>query len=200
MDGFARLKSRLKENAPIDPIHRRRLELVRMVLAGPDPASIADDPEGREVLSDLIDRYAGLDPITQRDLALIALPMASREENALMINAIQRTSSIVVQNSIREGFGLTVTEAMWKGVPVLSNRQAVGPRQQIRDGLDGCLLDDPTDVEQLATTMESMLGSPASRDAWGRAARRRAHNEFLIFTQLDRWLRLMGQTVRERRA
>ncbi|MEX2584155.1 MAG: glycosyltransferase [Gemmatimonadota bacterium] len=199
MEAFALLKSTLPAVESLDPIHRRRIELVRLVLGGPDPASIADDPEGVEVIEELIARYTELDPLTQRDLALIALPMKSRDENALMINAIQRTSSIVVQNSIREGFGLTVTEAMWKGVPVLSNRKAVGPRQQIRDGLDGCLIDDPEDPEQLAHTLDRMLATPHDRDSWGRSARRRAHDHFLIFTQLDRWLRLLGDVVREGR-
>jgi trehalose synthase len=200
IDGFALLKGRLQQSRSIDPVHQRRLELVRLVLAGPDPDSIADDPEAVEVLSGLMERYDTLDALTQRDLALVTLPMASREENALMINAIQRTSSIVVQNSIREGFGLTVTEAMWKGVPVLSNRQAVGPRQQIRDGLDGCLIDDPNDPEQLAEQMDLMLAQPEVRDRWGRSARRHAHQEFLIFTQLARWLRLLGETVGGKRA
>jgi len=197
MEGFVSLKLRLRDGAPIEPLHRRRLELVRLVLAGPDPSSIADDPEGMEVLEDLIQRYRSLDPFVQRDIALITLPMHSREENALMANAIQRTSSIVVQNSIREGFGLTVTEAMWKGIPVLSNRFAVGPRQQIRHGLDGCLIDDPTNPAELASTMDAMLSDPKQRDAWGRSARRRAHQEFLIFTQLERWLRLLGDVARD---
>ncbi|MEX2570210.1 MAG: glycosyltransferase [Gemmatimonadota bacterium] len=196
MEGFARLKMRRDDDSGIDQLHHRRLELVRLVLAGPDPASIADDPEGVEVFNELVQRYQELDSVTQRDIAFLALPMDSRDENALMINAIQRTSSIVVQNSIREGFGLTITEAMWKGVPILSNRFAVGPRQQIRDGLDGCLIDDPRDADQLAHTMETMLASPDRRDAWGRSAQRRAHEQFLIFSQLDQWLRLLGEAVR----
>lgn len=200
MAGFARLKTRLFRDGTTDPVAHRRLELVRLVLAGPRQDSIADDPEGVEVLGDLVERYRALDPMTQRDLALLILPMESRDENALMINAIQRTSSIVVQNSIREGFGLTVAEAMWKGIPVLSNRRAVGPRLQVRDGIDGCLIDDPTDPEALADVLRTMLAASADRDRWGRSARRHAHQEFLIFTQLERWLQLLADTVRRRSA
>ena len=88
-------------------------------MAGPDPSSIQDDPEGKRVLEDLCATYCALDADVQRDIILLALPMSSRKRNALMVNALQRCSAIVVQNSHREGFGLTVTEAMWKGVPVL---------------------------------------------------------------------------------
>ncbi len=200
MTAFARLKTRLWSDGTTDPVEHRRLELVRLVLAGPRQDSIADDPEGVEVLGDLVERYRSLDPMTQRDLALLILPMGSRDENALMINAIQRTSSIVVQNSTREGFGLTVTEAMWKGIPVLSNRRAVGPRLQVRDGLDGCLIDDPTNPDALAEVLRAMLAAPRDRDRWGRSARRHAHQEFLIFTQLERWLQLLADTVRGKHA
>jgi trehalose synthase len=200
MEAFARIKTRLWRNHVTDPVHHRRLELVRMVLAGPRPGTIADDPEGVEVLEDLVERYCKLDPMTQRDLAIVTLPMESVDENALMTNAIQRTSSIVVQNSIREGFGLTVTEAMWKGIPVLSNRRAVGPRLQVRDGIDGCLIDDPTDPEALADVLRTMLAASGDRDRWGRSARRHAHQEFLIFTQLERWIQLLVELVRKRSA
>ena len=200
MDAFALLKENLRADPPPDPLDRRRLELARLVLAGPDPASVSDDPEGLEVLEDLAERYRAYPADVQRDVAVLALPMASRQENAMMVNAIQRTSSIVVQNSLREGFGLTVTEAMWKGLPVLSNRRAVGPRQQIRDGLDGCLVDDPRDVVSLARAIRDMLGEPRRREAWGRSAQRRAQEQFLVFSQLDSWLRLLAETVRGRAA
>lgn len=191
MRAFARLKASIPENGASDRQHRRRLNLVRLVLAGPDPSSVADDPEGLEVLEELKSVYGGLDPDVQRDIALVALPMDDRKQNALMVNALQRTSSVVVQNSVREGFGLTVTEAMWKGIPVLSNTQACGPRQQVRDRLDGRMVDAPTDEAALARTLDQMLAAPDEREAWGRSARRRAYDEFLIFTQLRRWFRVM---------
>ncbi len=102
MRAFARLKAEARGNGNDDDrIHRRRLDLVRLVLAGPDPSSVADDPEGMEVLEELKSTYGSLEPEVQRDVALVALPMDSRHDNALMVNAIQRTSSIVVQNSAR---------------------------------------------------------------------------------------------------
>lgn len=200
MDAFALMKSRGVDHGDTDELARRRLELARLVLVGPDPASVADDPEGREVLDELIRKYREMDPAAQHDVALLALPMTSVSENALMVNAIQRTSTVVVQNSLREGFGLTVTEAMWKGVPVLSNRRAVGPRLQIRDGVDGCLIDDPRDVEALAGALERVLGDPEARARWGRSAQSRVHEQFLIFHQVEGWMRLCADTVRQHQA
>lgn len=192
MKGFARLKADARSSGNNnDRTHRRRLALVRLVLVGPDPSSVADDPEGQEVLEELKAAYADLEPEVQRDVALLTLPMESRRDNALMVNAIQRTSSIVVQNSLREGFGLTVTEAMWKGIAVLSNYQACGPRQQVRDDLDGRMITDPTDEVDLARTLDAMLRAPEKRDAWGRSGQRRVYSEFLIFTQLRRWFRVL---------
>jgi trehalose synthase len=189
---FAQLKAGARNNGnDTDRIHRRRLDLVRLVLVGPDPSSVTDDPEGQEVLEDLKGEYAGLEPEVQRDVALLTLPMESRRDNALMVNAIQRTSSVVVQNSLREGFGLTITEAMWKGIPVLSNYQACGPRQQLRDDLDGRMITDPTDEAALARALDGMLRAPDKRDAWGRSGQRRVYSEFLIFTQLRRWFRVL---------
>lgn len=194
MDAFVRLK-RLREGGSVDssPVHARRLELVRLVLAGPDPESVADDPEALEVLDDLTRRYIALDERDQRDIALITLPMSDPRQNALMVNALQRASSIVVQNSLREGFGLTITEAMWKRLPVLTNRRACGPRQQIRDRMDGRLADDPEDTEALAAIMDEMLADGAGRARWGRTAQRRAHDDFMIFTQVRRWLEVLTE-------
>jgi trehalose synthase len=196
MRAFAALKARSRSRRNnADPLHERRLDLVRLVLAGPDPTSIADDPEGQHVLEELSAAYRALPEYAQRDIALVALPMASREQNALMVNALQRASTIIVQNSLREGFGLTVTEAMWKRIPVLSNRRACGPRQQIRDQIDGRMIPDPDDITTLALTLNEMLAQPACLEAWGRSAQRRAHDHFLIFSQARSWLERLARHV-----
>ena len=81
---------------------------------------------------------------------LACLPMADIEENAAIVNALQRHATVVVQKSIPEGFGLTVAEAMWKARPVVAS--AVGGIQdQIEDGVTGLLLDDPTDLDASAS-------------------------------------------------
>jgi trehalose synthase len=196
MSSFASLKrSVYGGDVDSDPRHRRRLDLVRLVLAGPDPESIQDDPEGQEVLAELRTTYMKMHPAIQDDIAVLALPMRSLEENALLVNALQRASTIIAQNSLREGFGLTITEAMWKRVPVLSNSRACGPRQQVRDGLDGRLVDDPEDERGLCRALDDMLSDPARLERWGRSAQRHAHDRFLVFTQLREWGRLIGELV-----
>jgi len=191
---------RLKHIARTDgrrftPMHRRRLDVVRLVLAGPMATDVADDPEALEVLKELTRCWLGLEPYVQSDVALVTLPMHAPRENALMVNALQRASSLVVQNSLREGFGLTVAEAMWKRIPVLTNSRACGPRQQVRDRVDGRLVSDPEDVDGLAEVLIDMLSDPDRADHWGRAAQRRVHQHFLIFEQLRGWLNVLARVA-----
>lgn len=193
LQGFVRLKEAMEEGRAVPDEHRHTLKTMRLVLAGPDPESVQDDPEAREVLTELSEVYQALPPDIQRDVALLSLPMRSPEHNALMVNALQRCSTIVAQNSLREGFGLTVTEAMWKHAAVMGSR-AAGIRQQVRDGLDGRLVADPADPAEVASVLDEMLADPRARQAWGRSAQRRVHDEFLIFTQLRRWLEVLSDT------
>jgi trehalose synthase len=193
LDGFVQLKKKyLPEHAgDLSERSRRRLEIVRLILAGPDPASIQDDPEGKGVLQDLVDAYLALEPDLQNQIVLLTLPMDSRKENALMVNTLQRCSSIIVQNSLREGFGLTATEAMWKRTAILGT-QACGLRNQIRDKIDGRLVHNAGGPEELAAVLHEMLDSPHDRDYWARNAQRRVHDESLVFTQVRDWLRVLA--------
>ena len=136
--------------------------------------------------------YAALEPELAADIALVALPMASLKNNALIVNALQRCATLVVQNSLREGFGLTVTEAMWKRCAVLGSR-ACGLRQQIRHGVDGRLLASSEDAGEIADTLELLLTGPVAREAYGRAGQLRVQDEFLVFTQVRRWLELLAR-------
>ena len=101
----------------------------------------------------------------------------------------------MVQNSLREGFGLTIAEAMWKRVPVLTNSRACGPRQQVRDGLDGRLIADPENPGELERALAEMLAEPDRLERWGQSAQRRAHDQFLVLTQLRAWGRLLSTLV-----
>jgi trehalose synthase len=195
MEGFIKLKMRLNDlDRKWDRRHRRRIGIARLVLGGPDPAFIQDDPEGKEVLEELIEYYSRLTPEYQNDVALLTLPMDSRKENALMVNALQRCSTVVVQNSTQEGFGLTATEAMWKRVPIMGTH-ACGLRQQITHGIHGMLTNDPNDSDEIAENLNGLLETPLQRDLLARAAQRRVHQEFLIFAQLRHWLRLLAECV-----
>jgi trehalose synthase len=89
--------------------HKKTLENCCLILAGPDPKSIEDDPEGLETLQELKDFYDALPQEYQKDIMIIELPMDDVAQNAVIVNAIQRASYVIIQNSIREGFGLTAT-------------------------------------------------------------------------------------------
>jgi trehalose synthase len=108
-----------------------------------------------------------------------------------MVNALQRCSTVIVQNSTQEGFGLTATEAMWKRVPILGTH-ACGLRQQIRHCIDGMLTHDPNDSDEIAGNLNSLLEDAIGRDLLARSAQRRVHQEFLIFAQLRHWLRVLA--------
>lgn len=198
LEAFTRMKRRAASGElDLTPHERRRVQLARLVLAGPEPASVADDPEATEVLGRLVERYRALDRQMQKDVVLLSLPMTSRRENHLMVNALQRCSSVVVQNSLREGFGLTVTEAMWKRIAVLGS-SACGIRQQIRDGIDGRLSADPSDPAQVEAALVELLNDIEGRDAYALSAQRRVHDEFLMFAHVRRWLEVLVHTVADR--
>ncbi len=190
LEAFVHLKNGRSRSCASDR-QRRRLGQVRLVLAGPDPSAVADDPEACGVLEEMIDVYRRLPHWVQEDVALVSLPMVSREQNALMVNALQRCSSVVVQNSLREGFGLTVTEAMWKQLAVLGSR-ACGIRQQIRDDIDGRLIYDCEDPHGIAAFLDEILEDLPGRARWGRAAQRHVHDEFLVFQQVRGWIETLS--------
>ncbi len=103
-----------------------------LVLAGPDVTAVSDDPEGQQVLASAVEAWHALPPEVRGRVHLAQLPTDDVQENAAMVNALQRHSAVIVQKSLNEGFGLTVTEAMWKGRPVVAS--AVGG---IRDQIEG---------------------------------------------------------------
>ena len=111
-----------------------------------------------------------------------------------MVNAIQRYATVVVQKSLQEGFGLTVTEAMWKGRPIIASRVG-GISDQIVDGESGVLLDDAHDLDAFATALCDLLDDPTRAEQLGAAAARRAQSLFLdshsFLAQADWFLEIM---------
>ncbi|KQC07067.1 MAG: hypothetical protein APR62_07115 [Smithella sp. SDB] len=196
LEGFVRLKNSVIANNGNNKTQRKqkRIELARLVLAGPDPSAVADDPESMEVLHQIQQQYASLDPKLQRDIAIILLPMKSYKENALIVNALQRCAGIIVQNSLQEGFGLTVTEAMWKRKAVLGTT-ACGIRRQVRDGIDGLLVSDPENPVEIAEKLGMLLNNSIRCYNMGRSGQRRVYDQFLIFRQMSNYLRLLGKLI-----
>jgi trehalose synthase len=143
-----------------------------LILAG-SPAS--DDPEGEQVLAE-VREYAKGDP----DVHILLLPPFSDRD----INALQRAANVILQKSLREGFGLTVSEAMWKGKPVVGGA-AGGIPLQIIHGVTGFLV---YSVEGAAFRIRQILNDPAMGRAIGAAAREYVRNNFLITRQMRDYL------------
>ena len=170
---------------------------VELVLAGPAHGGVADDPEGPEVLLEVEDAWRALPERVRGRAHLAQLPMADADENAAMVNALQRHAAVVVQKSLREGFGLTVTEAMWKRRPIVAS--AVGGIQdRIRDGIEGLLVRDPTDADETARALRRVFESPELGVRMGNAAYERVRKEYLSISSLERWGWLMQLLYRER--
>jgi trehalose synthase len=149
-----------------------------LVYAGPAVESVTDDPEGGQVLAEAIAEYEAMPEEVAERVHLVALPMTDVEENAAIVNALQRRADVVVQKSLAEGFGLTVAEAMWKARPVVASRIG-GIQDQIVDGETGVLLDDPLDLAAYGAAVRSLLEDPARAEAMGRQAKERVRRGFL---------------------
>jgi trehalose synthase len=161
-----------------------------LVLAGPDVTAISDDPEGAQVFASVVDQWRQLPHVVRNRIHLASLPTADVEENAAIVNALQRHAAIVVQKSLHEGFGLTVTEAMWKARPVVAS--AVGGIQdQIEDGVSGRLLENPADLETFAAVLRELLGDPEGCERMGGAARQRVRDHFLGMGHLVKYAALI---------
>jgi len=97
-------------------------------------------------------------------------------------------ASIVIQNSIREGFGLTLLEAMWKQRPCIGSI-ACGLRQQLRPDIDGLLIKDPSSYESVAVTINDMIKmGEEKRQILARNAKKRVIDNFLVYTQVTNYL------------
>jgi len=166
-----------------------------LLLAGPSVAAVTDDPEGAEVLAEVGRYRRELNPEVRRRVHLAILPMDDVQENAAIVNAIQRRSDIVVQKSLAEGFGLTVAEAMWKARPVIATKRG-GIQDQIVDGESGVLLDDPLDLETMGDALGQLLGDRKYRTELGEAARRRVEDQFLGTRSLIQYAQLLGELLR----
>jgi trehalose synthase len=165
-----------------------------LVLAGPSVAEVADDPEGAETYEEVKRAWEALPDDTKSRVHLVCLPMDDGEENAAMVNALQRRADVVVQKSLAEGFGLTVAEAMWKARPVVASRIG-GIQDQIEDGVSGILLDDPADREAFAAAVCGLLTNPDRARGIGEAAQARVKSDFLGSRHLAQYMEICGQLI-----
>jgi len=148
-----------------------------LVLAGPAATSVRDDPEQPEVLSELLAQRQALDASIASRVHIAQLPMEDQDENAGMVNALQRRADVVVQKSLAEGFGLTVAEAMWKARPMVASSVG-GITDQIEDGKSGLLV-EPKDLDSFGHAVTLLLNDRDRAAGIGAAARSRIRERFL---------------------
>jgi trehalose synthase len=134
-----------------------------------------DDPEGQEV-------FASICRCAEDRIRILSV------QDTALVNALQRRAAVVLQKSIREGFGLTVTEAMWKGAAVIGGNVG-GIKHQIEDGVNGYLVDN---VEDTAERIVALLKDTALRERLGRKARASVRSRFLMPRLMEDWLDLIG--------
>jgi trehalose synthase len=164
-----------------------------LLLAGPDTEAVADDPEGTAVLEDMRRQRDALPDEARSRVHLAALPMEDTEENAAIVNAIQRRATVVVQKSHAEGFGLTVAEAMWKGAPVVASRLG-GIQEQVIDGETGILI-DPTDLRGFGEAIGRLLADRKLAERLGDSARERVREGYLANRHLLQHLAIIDELL-----
>ena len=134
-----------------------------------------DDPEGQEV-------FASLCQCREERIRILSV------QDSALVNALQRRAAVVLQKSSREGFGLTVTEAMWKGAAVIGGNVG-GIKHQIEDGVSGFLVNS---VEEAAARIVEVVKDPGLRERLGRNARETVRSRFLMTRLMEDWLDLIG--------
>lgn len=164
-------------------IARREVDCT-LVLAG---APATDDPEGQAIYESLL---------AQQEERLLII----HREDSLLVNALQRRAAVVVQKSLREGFGLTVAEAMWKGTPVIGGAVG-GIRYQIQDGVNGFLV---SSIPETAGRIVQLVRDESLRARLGEAAKETVRRKFLLTRLLEQYLDLLNSfeisfTIRENR-
>ena len=166
-----------------------------LMLAGPEVAGVADDPEGAAVLGECREEWNHLPSAVRGRVHLACIPMDDVDENAIIVNALQRHAVVVVQKSLVEGFGLTVTEAMWKGRPVVASKLG-GIQDQISHGRDGLLVEDPYDIDEFADVLRRPLADAGLADRLGAAAHARVLEEYVGDRHLAQYVDLFSALVR----
>jgi trehalose synthase len=165
-----------------------------LILLGPDVAGVADDPAAAAVLNNCLQQWGLLAPRMRARIHLATASMDNVMANALLINAVQRHTTVVAQKSIAEGFGLTVTEAMWKARPIVATAVG-GITEQIRPGEEGLLVDVPHDLNEFGRHLVSLLSDEQLAARLGRNARQRVLNDFVPDRHLSQWAQAITALV-----
>ena len=166
-----------------------------LMLVGPSVKDVSDDPEGAAVYGECLLQWRDLPLAARARTLLITLPLDDIDENAAMVNALQRYAAVIVQKSLAEGFGLTVSEGMWKGRPVIGSAVG-GIIDQIAEGT-GVLLTDAADLTAFGSAARLLLDDPAQATRMGQAAHAYVRENFLGDVHLLRYARLLSTLIGE---
>jgi trehalose synthase len=166
-----------------------------LILAGPAVADVSDDPEGAAVYGECLLQWHGLPAAARARILLVTLPLDDIDENAAMVNALQRHATVIAQKSLAEGFGLTVSEGMWKSRPVIGSAVG-GIIDQIAEGT-GILLSDPTDLTAFGQAVRLLFADRGEATHLGQAAHAYVREHYLGDIHLLRYARLLGSLVFE---
>jgi trehalose synthase len=164
-----------------------------LMLVGPSVKDVSDDPEGAAVYADCLLQWRDLSPAVRARILLVTLPLNDIDQNAAMVNALQRHATVIVQKSLAEGFGLTVSEGMWKGRPVIGSAVG-GIIDQIGDGT-GILLRDPADLNAFGSAARLLLDDRDQAARMGKAAHAYVQEQYLGDVHLLRYARLLGTLI-----
>ena len=166
-----------------------------LMLVGPAVTEVSDDPEGAAVYGECLLQWQGLTAAARARILLVTLPLEDIDENAAMVNALQRHATVIVQKSLAEGFGLTVAEGMWKGRPVIGSAVG-GIIDQVAEGT-GILLPDPADLEAFGAAACLLLGDRDQAARMGQAAHAHVRENYLGDVHLMRYGRLLSTLIGE---
>jgi trehalose synthase len=166
----------------------------QLVLCGPSPQSVADDPEARAVLEAVVTQWQDLPSAVRRRAHLVCTTLDDVEGNARLVNALQRRAAVVTQRSVQEGFGLTVTEAMLKARPVVASNVGGIPTQITHDKT-GLLLNQPCDDNEFVAAVTRLLRDETRASALGRAAASHASRHFITAREAADHQRILTSPV-----
>jgi trehalose synthase len=164
-----------------------------LMLVGPAVKDVSDDPEGAAVYGECLMQWRDLSPAARTRILLVTLPLDDIDENAAMVNALQRHATVIAQKSLAEGFGLTVSEGMWKGRPVIGSAVG-GIIDQIPDGT-GILLPDPADLAAFGSAARLLLSDQDRSARLGQAAHAYVREHYVGDAHLLRYAKLLGSLI-----
>jgi trehalose synthase len=160
----------------------------RLIVAGAAVGAVADDPEGGDVLARTRASWRALALRDRRRIDVVSLPMNDVDENGLIVNALQRNAAVIVKKSVQEGFGLGVTEGLWKARPVVATRVG-GHQEQIEHGRTGLLV-DRGDAAGFGAAIDELLYDPELGRRLGAAGREHVRHRLLADRHFIDWMRV----------